>query len=50
MSRSAFEKNLAEKIRSRAFNDDLRPLLAPEIRYDAAEAGERVTESLISLL
>jgi len=50
VSRDAFEKNLAAKITSRPFNDDLRPLLAPGIRYDAAKTAELITNKLLSLL
>lgn len=50
VSRDAFEKNLAAKIESRAFNDDLRPLLAPGTRYDAAKAAVLVADKLLSLL
>jgi len=50
VSRDAFEKNLAAKIQSRVFNDDLRPLLAPGTRYDAAKAAELVAGKLFSLL
>jgi predicted nucleotidyltransferase component of viral defense system len=50
VSRAVFEKNLAAKIRSRAFNDDLRPLLAPEVRYDVPAAARAVSEQLLALL
>ena len=50
VSRDAFEKNLAAKVDSRPFNDDLRPLLAPDTRYDAAKAAALVTDKLLSLL
>ncbi|MFB3779571.1 MAG: nucleotidyl transferase AbiEii/AbiGii toxin family protein [Bryobacteraceae bacterium] len=45
-----FQKNLAAKVESRAFNDDLRPLLAPGINYDASKAAEIVSGKLLSLL
>ena len=48
--RNVFEKNLAAKIKLRSFNEDLRPLLAPGVRFDAPEAAERVRERLLSLL
>jgi predicted nucleotidyltransferase component of viral defense system len=48
--RADFEKNLAAKVQSRAFNDDLRPLLAPGTTYDAANAAEMVSSKLLSLL
>ncbi|MCI0411130.1 MAG: nucleotidyl transferase AbiEii/AbiGii toxin family protein [Acidobacteria bacterium] len=50
VSRDAFEKNLAAKIKSRPFSDDLRPLLAPGVHYDAAKAAKVVTDKLLSLL
>jgi hypothetical protein len=34
----------------RQFNDDLRPLLAPAMRYDAGEAARVVGERLLSKL
>lgn len=48
ISRSAFEKNLAAKVNSRQFNDDLKPLLAPAVGYDAEKAAQLVVEKLIS--
>lgn len=50
VSRDAFEKNLTAKIESRAFNDDLRPLLAPGTGYDSVKAAELVADKLLSLL
>jgi predicted nucleotidyltransferase component of viral defense system len=50
VTRDDFQKNLGAKIESRPFNDDLRPLLAPGIRYDASKAAEIVTDKLLSLL
>ncbi len=50
VSRDAFEKNLAAKVDSSPFNDDLRPLLVPGIRYEAAKAAALVTDELLSLL
>ncbi|OHB74499.1 MAG: hypothetical protein A2Z34_02480 [Planctomycetes bacterium RBG_16_59_8] len=50
VSRDAFEKNLAAKVESRSFHDDLRPLLASGIRYDAVKAAEMVKDKLLSLL
>jgi len=49
-SRAVFEKNLAAKVDSRAFNDDLRPLLAPAVRYDVPAAARAVSEQLLALL
>lgn len=42
--------NLEAKVALRQFNDDLRPLLAPTIRYDASEASRVVSEKLLSKL
>ncbi|MGQ9589096.1 MAG: nucleotidyl transferase AbiEii/AbiGii toxin family protein [Planctomycetota bacterium] len=50
LSRDTFEKNLAAKVDSRPFNEDLRPLLAPGSRYDAAKAAKLVRNKLLSLL
>ena len=47
---TAFERNLAAKVGSRAFNDDLRPLLAPLVQYDAAVAASVITGRLLVLL
>lgn len=50
VSRIVFEKNLAAKVGSRAFNDDLRPLLAPTVQYDAVAAAGIVSDRLLALL
>lgn len=50
VSRDAFKKNLVAKVGSRAFSDDLRPLLAPGVPYDASRAGRLVMERLLSIL
>jgi predicted nucleotidyltransferase component of viral defense system len=50
VSRSTFERNLVAKAGSRPFNDDLRPLLTPTVRYDATEAARLVSERLLALL
>lgn len=50
VSRRAFEENLAAKAAMRQFSGDLRPLLAPAVRYDAGEAARVVTEKLLSRL
>lgn len=50
VSRDAFARNLAAKVESRPFNDDLRPLLSPGTSYDARSAAERVADKLLSLL
>lgn len=42
--------NLEAKVAFRQFNDDLRPLLAPTMRYDASEASRVVSEKLLSKL
>lgn len=50
VSRREFEMNLEAKVALRQFNDDLRPLLAPSMRYDAGEAAHVVNEKLLSKL
>lgn len=50
VTRRMFELNLAEKVALRRFGDDLRPLLAAGVRYDAEEAARVVTEKLLSEL
>lgn len=50
VSRREFEKNLEAKVLSRQFNDDMRPLLAPTLRYDALDAAHVITEKLLSKL
>ena len=50
VSRREFELNLEAKVALRQFNDDLRPLLAPSIRYDAGEAARVVGERLLAKL
>ena len=50
VTRKDFQSNLAAKIESRPFNEDLRPLLAPGVRYDAMKAAKVVSETLLSLL
>lgn len=50
VNRDTFKKNLAAKVESRLFNDDLRPLLSPRFRYDAATAAELVVDKLLFLL
>ncbi len=50
VSRVELERNLAAKLSMRSFAEDLRPLLAPGIRYDVAEAGERIKAELLALM
>jgi predicted nucleotidyltransferase component of viral defense system len=50
VSRSEFEQNLSEKVAMRRFGEDLRPILAPGVPYDAAEAARQVSERLLSRL
>lgn len=50
VSRATFGKNLAAKVESRAFNEDLRPLLAAAVDYDPAEAARVVSARLLALL
>ncbi len=50
ISRAEFERNLFEKEGDRAFLDDIRPLLAAGIDYDAKMAMTLIREKLISRL
>jgi predicted nucleotidyltransferase component of viral defense system len=50
VSRAVFEKNLAAKVGSPAFNGDLRPLLAVAVPYDVPVAARVVSEQLLALL
>lgn len=50
VTRNAFANNLASKVSSRAFGDDLRPLLTPGEKYDVDEAARAVSERLLALL
>lgn len=50
ISRAEFERNLFEKETGSAFLDDIRPLLATGISYDAKVAAMLVRENLISWL
>jgi predicted nucleotidyltransferase component of viral defense system len=45
--RAEFERNLHAKESDAAFMDDIKPLLAPSVRYDPAEAMRIVREILI---
>lgn len=50
VSRGAFEENLAAKVALPQFGNDLQPLLAPSVRYDAAQAAQVVSEKLLARL
>lgn len=50
VGRNTFEKNLAAKLASGAFNEDIRPLLAAKVRYNAEAAAKIVMDKLLSLL
>jgi len=50
IGRGEFERNLREKLASRAFGDDLRPLLARGVEYDPEEAARLVSQRLLALL
>lgn len=45
-----FNENLAEKRASRAFRDDILPLLAPGVNYDVDEAFQVVSDRVVPLL
>lgn len=50
VTRDDFEKNFAEKVASRAFGEDLRPLLAPTETSDVEAAGRVISDRLLTLL
>lgn len=50
VSRAKFERNLAAKIRTPQFDDDLRPLLTPGTRYNAIGAGRAISKKLLARL
>ena len=50
VSRAQFEANLATKLQDDGFLRDVRPLLKPNVAYDATQAAESVHKSLIVLL
>ena len=50
VSRAEFERNLAEKLDDPAFLEDVVPLMAPDVEYDATRAVALVQERLISRL
>ena len=50
ISRAEFERNLHDKQNNPAFLDDIKPLLAVSVRYEAAEAMALVREVLIQRL
>jgi len=50
ISRAEFEENLTGKLQSRAFVDDISPILSTDMSYSAAEAGALIGERLIARL
>lgn len=50
ISRAQFERNLKSKVRDRSFLQEVRPMLAPGIEYDAREAAELVQREFIERL
>jgi len=50
VSRAEFEVNLAAKLATAAFREDVRPLVAADVNYDPPEAAELVLTELISKL
>ena len=50
VSRAEFEANLAAKLASAVFLEDLRLLIPPEVEYDPAKAAEVVKDELITRL
>ena len=50
ITRALFEMNFAEKLDSGSFNQDISPLLAPNIQWDFAKAAKEIFEKIIPLL
>jgi len=50
VGRDAFRENLEAKAVSRQFNEDIRTLLAPGVRYDARGTARIVIKRILSLL
>lgn len=50
ITRAEFEKNLTAKVSSSVFCDDLMPLLATTVAYDAERAADVIRERLLTLL
>lgn len=50
VTRAEFEANLAAKLRSKQFLDDITPLLPRDATYDVAAADAHVREHLIATL
>jgi len=50
VSRAEFEANLAAKIKSNLFLDDIKPLIPADIEYDPVVAAENVKNELIAQL
>ncbi len=50
VSRKEFEANLAAKITSQQFNEDLKHLLLPSSNYDMEKAAKTISERLLALL
>jgi predicted nucleotidyltransferase component of viral defense system len=50
VTRAQFEANLAAKLASAAFLEDLHPLLPAEFEYDPAKAAEAVRDAFIAKL
>jgi predicted nucleotidyltransferase component of viral defense system len=50
ITRAMFEKNMAEKLQSSVFAEDISILLAPTINWDLTSASQRVHQKIIALL
>ena len=50
VSRAEFEANLAAKLRTAAFREDVWPLVSADTTYDPTAAAELVRDELISKL
>jgi len=50
VSRAEFEKNLSEKLDSRQFLEDIKPLIRADINYDPSVAADMVHDELVARL
>ncbi len=50
ITRKIFEQNLAEKMLSPEFTQDISPILAREVKWDITKAAEQVQNELLRLL
>lgn len=50
VSRAEFEKNMDQKLKDRIFQEDIVPLLQPDINYDPTTSYQAIHDQLIRLL